>query len=145
MFGLIKTVFFLILFSVTLIVCIEIFAPKWFEFNTLKKCPSPNQYFKGLCANVDFQKGDAVGLIYTITSPTKFKESQYGKLVDHSTRNNIDLVTVQYKDHIDVYGYANKKILKGETLTVNFTALSAPKPNPKSDKTSPDVAKFFKK
>lgn len=143
MFGIIKAIFFIFITVIVIIVCMQMFAPQYFDFSKIRKCASGTN-MRGLCTNKDLQKGEAIGKIYSIESKDKSTDSELGKLINHSKKGNVDLYTLEYKNRIDVYGYLNKDVKSGEELTADFLADDAPKPNIKSSEANDMIKKFFK-
>jgi SET domain-containing protein len=145
MFGLMKAAIIMLFFSVVFIVCIEIFAPQYFDFNNMKKCRTKNN-IRSLCSNTDLKKGSSLGLMYSITDVNKFNQSEHGKLISQSSKNpNVDLQKLEYNGRIDVYGYTNTDVKAGEELTVDYTSSKSPKPNPQVEKADDFILKYFLK
>jgi hypothetical protein len=142
-FSWIKTIFIFFIFSVIFITSWQMFAPQYFENNTIKKCLS-KAHMRGLCANKEFSKGESIGHLSTILSTDRYEDTKYGQFINHADENNVDLYGIEYNGRIDVYGYANKKIGEGEELTADYNSEYAPTPNFKKNEPSKIVRDFFK-
>lgn len=141
--GWIKQIAFLFVASIIFITSWQMFAPQYFENNTIKKCVS-STHMRGLCANKDFKRGESIGHLSTILSTDKFEDSKYGQFINHSDANNVDLYAIPYGKRLDIYGYANKPIKNGEELTANYDKDEyAPVPNFKRQEPSEKIRKFF--
>ena len=128
LWGILKFCLILGIVIASLIYAATHISPKIFENNTVKICAS-SIHDRGLCCGRPVQQGESVGLISTILSPDTFRDSEYGKYVNHSTKNNIDFYPLYYSDRIDVYGYANRDIDENEEIFGDYTSMLAPKPN----------------
>ena len=86
---------------------------------------------KGLFCKKSLSVGDCVGLLARVYGDDKFDDKPYGRFINHSEENNLDLKIVKDKMNRIIYvlGIANKYIYKGEELTANYTDKNAPKPN----------------
>ena len=86
---------------------------------------------KGLFCKYDLKKNDCIGLLAKVYGDDYFDDDPFGRYINHSNKNNIDLKLVrdQEKRIIYVLGIANKYIPKNEELTANYNDSNAPKPN----------------
>lgn len=142
LFTWIKQILWIFVTSVIFITTWQMFAPQYFENNSIKKCVS-STHMRGLCANKNFKSGESIGHFSTILSTDKFEDSKYGQFINHSDTNNVDLYAIQYNNRLDIYGYANKNIGNGEELTANYNDDYAPTPNFKKQEPSEKIRKFF--
>ena len=86
---------------------------------------------KGLFCKKSLSVGECVGVLARVYGDDKFDDKPYGRFINHSEDNNLDLKIVKDKTNRIIYvlGIANKYISKGEELTANYTDKNAPKPN----------------
>lgn len=86
---------------------------------------------KGLFCKQSVSLGECIGLLARVYGDANFDDKPYGRFINHSEDNNLDLKIVKDKTNRIIYvlGVANKYIFKGEELTANYTDTNAPKPN----------------
>ena len=86
---------------------------------------------KGLFCKKDINIGECVGCLARVYGDSKFDDKPYGRFINHSEENNLNLHIVRDKKNRVIYvlGIANKYIPKGNELTANYTDKNAPKPN----------------
>ena len=86
---------------------------------------------KGLFCKQNLEIGECVGLLARVYGDDKFDDKPYGRFINHSEENNLDLKIVKdkIKRIIYVLGIANKYIFKGNELTANYKDKKAPKTN----------------
>lgn len=102
--------------------------PQCFDHNTCYKCAS-SIHDKGLCAGKNIENGESIGHMCRLYSGVDYKDSEQGKLINHSNKGNIDFLPLYKDKYIDIYGYANKDIDKDCELITDFTQKFFPKPN----------------
>ena len=85
----------------------------------------------GLFSKKDINIGDCIGLLAKVYDDYTFDDEPYGRYINHSTDNNINLKINVYKINKIIYvlGIANTYIPKGYELTANYNDKFAPKPN----------------
>lgn len=86
---------------------------------------------KGLFCKNDLMKNDCIGLLAKVYGDDNFDDEPYGRYINHSYKNNIDLKLIKDKEKRVIYvlGIANKYIPKNEELLANYNHSNAPKPN----------------
>jgi len=84
----------------------------------------------GVFASQNFEIGDVIGNVATLTSPTRLPiYTKYGKYIQHSKNPNIVLRPLKFSNIIRLYGIVIKKIRKNDEITYDYKDLMAPKPN----------------
>lgn len=86
---------------------------------------------KGLFCKKSIKKGSCVGLLAKVYGDDVFDDKPFGRYINHSDENNLDLKIIKDIENKIIYvlGIANKYIEKGEELTADYLSRYAPKPN----------------
>lgn len=85
----------------------------------------------GLFCKKPLKYGECIGILARVYGDSEFNDKPYGRYINHSENNNIDLELVRDRKNKIIYvlGVSNKYINEGEELFANYLDENAPKPN----------------